>query len=288
MSFAKTQPWNWVDLERHITPDFQLFGFRPTDETGTPSPCQGCGVNPPTAYVKVYAPGRFDPATVRSGQPVDVDGRAGFFRPFGENTAPEPDGFRDATLTWEYADDAWATARGLTPVTAGRDRLLELARALRPDERTAVRAPLRLGAVPPQLPLVHVHTTYQPIYSPDSDVGTVLGFGPCVTLTKEQKCRDEAAPTGSLSVRILDRDEFTDGSHRAEVDRAIGGRAGRYDGSLFWAAILLAPGVYVQFDMDPPGESRSTETFERVLNSVAWAPDPGTQADWPPITDWVG
>jgi hypothetical protein len=53
VGFETSGPSNWVEVSRQITPDFQLFGFRPVGETEYPRPCQGCGDSFPTAEVKV-------------------------------------------------------------------------------------------------------------------------------------------------------------------------------------------------------------------------------------------
>jgi hypothetical protein len=50
-------------------------------------------------------------------------------------------------LTWQYAENAWATVRGTTTTTGDINRMLELARALRPTERAPIRAPLSLTNV---------------------------------------------------------------------------------------------------------------------------------------------
>jgi hypothetical protein len=68
VGFETSGPWHWVVVSRQITPDFQLFGFRPVGETEYPRPCQGCGDNVPTAEVKVYAPGKYDPSGAQAGK----------------------------------------------------------------------------------------------------------------------------------------------------------------------------------------------------------------------------
>jgi len=47
-----------------------------------------------------------------------------------------------------------------------------------------------------------------------------------------------------------------------------------------------APGGYVS-DRDAPPNPDAIKYLDDVLNSVVWAPDPGDEAGWPPITDWV-
>ncbi|HEX2212555.1 MAG TPA: hypothetical protein VHH12_03675 [Mycobacterium sp.] len=292
VGFAENQPWDWEQLDRRITPDFQQFGFRPVGETEKPRPCQGCGVNPPTAEVTVYAPGKFDASDTSTGRRVDVNGRQGFI---GEGRPRDPpvhfsEFYESTLLSWQYAPDSWATVRGMTPMTQDVDRMLELARALRPDERTPVRVPLRIADVPARMPLVSVETTFAPIYGPTSEFGTVLFFGPCVTLVKARACQEQSSETGSLSVSIWHRDDYPDRSHLADVPRLIGGKEGRYDASLFSAAVLVDKGVYVQFNLNPPDgpdRSKASGELESVLESAVWAANPANEAAWPPITDWV-
>jgi hypothetical protein len=64
---------------------------------------------------------------------------------------------------------------------------------------------------------------------------------------------------------------------------------------LFWAAVLVQKGTYVEFDLISPRDPEPTadqkdvlhSELEDVLNSVAWAPDPGSEATWPAVTDWA-
>jgi hypothetical protein len=53
--------------------------------------------------------------------------------------------------------------RGLTTITYDFDRMLELARAVRPTERTPVRYPLSLANAPARMPLASVYTKNLPI-----------------------------------------------------------------------------------------------------------------------------
>jgi hypothetical protein len=96
-------------------------------------------------------------------------------------------------------------------------------------------------------------------------------------------------------VQIWHRDAYTDEDDRVEVDRQIGGKNGRYDSLEFWAGVLPEKGLYVEFDVIPPSNplptakerDALTSQFERTLDSVTWAPDPGNESAWPPITEWV-
>jgi hypothetical protein len=286
MSFDTTAPWNWESVERRVTPEFQEFGFRPVDEWRGPRPCQGCGDNPPTAEVKVYAPGVYDDAVARQGRSVDVDGRPGFYVPMGDHAFPdEKDGYYDALLTWQYADDAWATARGMTDMTSGLDRLLELAMALRPDERTPIRVPLTLANVPADMPLISIETEDVPEVD-GGRYGTTVSFAPCAYVRKGDDCTRTVQATGAMSVFLWPRegyDHSVDGvSHY--VDRTIGGRDGRYEATYRSADVLVGNRLYVRFHASAPGDAR----FEEVLDSVVWASNPADEATWPAVADWAG
>jgi hypothetical protein len=213
--------------------------------------------------VTVYGPGRFDQTYARTGEPVDVNGRGGFFHAAAwDEVGPDGRDARrhDATLAWQYADDAWASVQAMTPLTAELDRMLELAGALRPDERTPVRFPLSLANVPTNMPLAGVQ---------DNDLGTTLEFGPCTTQTRGQDCATLFKSVGSLRVQIMHRDDFPtdrpDGSHD----------------------VLASDGVYVKLDMNGRDGAAVPAEFEKVVSTVQWAPDPGNDATWPPISDWA-
>jgi hypothetical protein len=285
MGFDTSAPWNWKQIDRRIMKGFQQFGFRPVGETEQPHPCQGCGLNAPTAEVKIYAPGEFDPTNARTGQPVDVNGKGGFFRAAGSGLpATDSDGFQDAMLTWQYADNAWATVRGLTTVTMNLDRMLELARALRPNERTPV--PLSLKNVPASMPLAAIHILDEPIFGGKGEYDTRLNFASCIDFTNPNKCRETIEDSGALQVRFLPQDGDDGGPHPGEVAWRIGGKDGQYVKSWGWAAVQVQQGMLAKFDFSPP---RGTDAyaFEAVLAGVEWAADPGNEATWRPITDWV-
>ena len=190
MGFDKRQPWNWQDVDRQITKDFQQFGFRPVGETELPRGCNGCGVEPATARMTIYATGKFDPTDSRKGQPVSVTGDDAFFR--------AAQGSEDAMLSWQYAENAWATVRGTTTTTSNLDRLLELARALRPNERTPVRVPLSLANVPANMPLVSIEVEPAPY-------GTILAFGSCIVPGTEPAAPDCGHDSDHLRVQIWRR-----------------------------------------------------------------------------------
>jgi hypothetical protein len=271
MGFDKIQPWNWEDSDRKITKDFQQFGFRPAGETELPRGCNGCGEQPATARVSIYVPGKVDPADPRTGQPVGVSGRDGFFRP--------SDGSQDAILTWQYADNAWATVRGTTTATSNVDRLMELARALRPDDRTPVRVPLSLANLPATMPLAEVGTEPAPY-------GTTLLFGACEPTGIPPECTDKS---DHLRVQIWQADGYSGHiNEQNAVAVKIGGKDGKYDKRSSEAAVQVQAGMLVVFSLsDSEGFPNAAAQLEDILANVAWAPDPGNKATWQAVTDWT-
>jgi hypothetical protein len=272
IGFEKSQPWNWVDVDRQITTDFQQYGFRPVGETELPRGCNGCGTEPATARVTVYAPAKFDPAASRSGQPVSVSGSDAFFR--------AAQGSEDAMLTWQYADNAWATARGTTTITSNLDRLSELARALRPNDRSPVRLPLSLTNVPATLPLAAIETEPAPY-------GTILTLSACTNPGS-----GAAPPCEQKSDHLRVQIWRTDGYYghideQKAVAYKIGGKDGKYDKASHEAAVQVQNGMLVVFELSGPYPDAPITNLENILTSVTWASDPGNDATWQPVTDWT-
>lgn len=263
-----TAPPSWRETERRITGEFQQFGLRPRDEDEPPRTCNGCGVDPPTAFLTAYAPGKFDPAAISTAEPVSVDaGTGGFYRP---SEASE-----DALLAWQYAENAWATVRGRTSTTSEPDRMLELARALRPVERTAIRVPLSIPGVPPPMGLAEVTVVRE-------QYGTTLEFGNCGK-TDIGGAADCGGDAGYLRVQIWPADDpsgLIDGD--GAVPAQIGGRDGFYTADGDSAAVQVAPGMLVVFSLDAPAVDLGD-----ILATLTWAPDPADEQTWRPVSDWT-
>jgi hypothetical protein len=262
----ETSP-NWEEVGRRITGNFQQFGFRPVGESETPRDCDDCGSNPPTAYPTAYAPGKFDPTYAPKGTRVDVLGHDGLYR-----------AAQDATVTWQYTENAWATVRGTTTLTSDIVRMIQLARTLRPAERTPVRVPLSLASVPARMPLAEIDINQS---------GTTLTFGEC-GMSVDGAVPDCMVDTDRLRVQILPADGY-DGliDDRAAVPWKIGGKDGRYDKASYRAAVQVQDGMLVLFRLRGPGSTKPTTHLEDVLDSVVWASDPGNHATWQPVTDWA-
>lgn len=97
--------------------------------------------------IHVFDKGAFNPAGARAGEPVDVNGKQGFYRsvlPCDCNGFPDVPG-----VAWEYAPDRWAVVVIGEPAPAdARTEVLRIARAVRFDRTTALRVPFRVGYLP--------------------------------------------------------------------------------------------------------------------------------------------
>jgi len=282
MGLGTSSLWNWELIDRKITPDFQQFGVRRLESTETPRRCGGsCGEHEPTAILMAFATGKFDPTEARAGQPVDVNGREGFFRPSL--------GDKNAVLTWSYADDAWATLHGRSPDTSELDVMVALAGDLRPTERTPVRLPLSLTKAPAGLPLASITDQHD-------DWPTIVEFSACQPrgyLNPPPECVD---PTGSLSIRIWPKDDSFEATDDDEfpswregaVGMTIGGKDGLYNQASRKAGIQLRPEMVATFELgDPDGDPRPTANLEDILATVEVPADPGNEETWPLVANWA-
>lgn len=269
-------PRSWNEVDRGITGEFQQFGLRPVDETEMPRKCNGCGVQPPTAVLTAYGTGKFDPTEARTGEPVAVNADGdGFLRASRDSD--------DAVLAWEYADGAWATVRGRTTITSEPARMTELARALRPGARTAIRLPLSIPGLPESLPLAEISVNR-------GAYGTTLRFAACgsTDIGAIPGCYGEA---DNMGVQIWRADGY-DGhiQEQRSVPVQIGGRDGLYDPVSNRAAVQVQPGMLVVFELSGPWRpvrSKPQAALKDILMMVVWVSDPGNEQTWLPVADWV-
>ena len=249
---------SWRVLGRDIGAGRQRLDLQPADETFVfPNECPGCNHSEATVALTVYERGGYDPAAVRTGEPVTVEGAQGHF------VAPRwPAG---PVLAWEYAPNSWATAQGRSQMTGDLARLQDVASRWRPAEHLPIGFPLQLSTLPADTPLSGVSGG-----SP----------GPRLTLSFD-----------GLSVRLWASDDFpahrVEGGRRVEV-YTVPVQIGGWDGFLLEdnpakeAAVTVAPGVTVTFDM-----TSATLKLQDVLDDVVWAPDPAVEATWPAVADWT-
>ncbi len=280
--------WNWEFTDRQITRDYQQFGLRPLGSDETPRRGCGCGNGGegPLAILTAYSPGKFDPAEARVGQPVDVNGREGFFRPSVD--------LEDAVLTWSYADDAWATIHGRSTDTSELDVMVALAGDLRPAERTPVRLPLSLANVPADMPLSSI--TVQSGHWP-----ALIRFDECLPYNPgvpRPECTS-TADTMSITIRPNSHwfetyeDDGTPTFHDNAVAIKIGGKDGLINKKNNEAGLQLRPGMEAEFSLGQrgatygPASSRVTTKLKNILADVEWAQDPGDERTWPEVTAWT-
>ena len=276
MTLATAQPPNWEESDRRVTSEFQQFGLRPIDENESPLRCNGCGEAPPTAFLSVFAPGKFDATEAQAGEPASVNAdNDGFFR--------ASDGSEDAVLVWQYEPNAWATVRGRTTMTSELDRMLELAHAIRPAELTPIRVPLSLANVPAPMSLAE-------IYVDRGDYGTTLHFAACGR-TEVSGTPDCYGETDSMRVQIWPADGyFGHIQEKNSVPAKIGGRDGIYDERGNQAAVQVQPGMLVVFGLSAPYTKPPTPpkaNLKDILATLEWAPDPGIEQTWRPVSDWA-
>ncbi|MBB2949013.1 hypothetical protein FB565_008799 [Actinoplanes lutulentus] len=117
------------------------------------------------ATVQVYDPGTFDPAGLRTGEPVSAAGRQAWYTPnltIVEDMTPlhavtEPAQINGPALGWQEASGAWVVLFRLTATAQVRAELIEVAQDLRiqdPPQRVSV--PYRFGWLPQGLAVTAV------------------------------------------------------------------------------------------------------------------------------------
>jgi hypothetical protein len=126
--------------------------------------------------VNVFEAGKYDPTAARAGDPIDVRGKPGFYRPdmpchcSGQSPI--------AGLAWESAPNTWALVQ-LTnheghPAAEVKANLIRIAAAVRFDKTTPVRVPFRIGWLPDGLRLASGTVfTWDPNHA-----GAILGLEP--------------------------------------------------------------------------------------------------------------
>jgi hypothetical protein len=277
MTLTPHQPNGWKELNRTITGDFQQFDFRPVDETEFMRGCNGCA--PWTATLTAYSPGKFDATAVQTGQPASVDGQNAFFRP-GTDTD-------DAILAWQYADDAWATAAGLSTTTSNIEQLTQLAQSLKPAERAPIRLPLTFANLPANMPLAQITIDTGPVEDESLDFGTWIRFAGC-GLTDEGRTRECMTATPRMDVRIRANDDSGHVQEANAIPVTAGGKAGLFDESTNTAGVQVTPEMFVEFNIGMSNaEKENIDEVKQILADVTWAPNPADEATWPAVTDWT-
>lgn len=131
---------------------FVNFQGHSTARIGPPADFSVTDVNMYT--LEVFEKGRYDPTADQSGEPVQVNGKQGFY-----NTGMRCQCSSDTGIpgvVWEYAPDSWAlvqyqlpaAAPGSTPPADVREVLMRVANAVRFDRRAPIPVPFRIGYLP--------------------------------------------------------------------------------------------------------------------------------------------
>ncbi|MFY1619110.1 hypothetical protein [Micromonospora sp. WMMD736] len=103
------------------------------------------------AYLTVYRPGAFDPARIKGGSHITVDGRRVIRATLPIGLDPERElNPRNKLVAWEYADNAWAAVRSIStdPATPSFEDLGGLVEGLKPSTPKPALVPFTVGYVP--------------------------------------------------------------------------------------------------------------------------------------------
>jgi hypothetical protein len=91
--------------------------------------------------IEAFDRGAYDPTDARTGEPLEVNGKRGFYHP----RLPGP------AVILEYAPDSWTLIRLPWQGEIDREELLRVARAVRFDRTTPVLVPFRVDYLPSKL-----------------------------------------------------------------------------------------------------------------------------------------
>jgi hypothetical protein len=115
----------------------------------------GMSIDPYAVFV--FAKGTYDPTADKTGEPVTVNGKPGFYRAGMQCQCSSAVG--TPGVVWEYAPDSWALVQyprpanepGFVPPTDIRETVLSIANAVRTDRSHPIRVPFRLGYLPARM-----------------------------------------------------------------------------------------------------------------------------------------
>jgi hypothetical protein len=150
-------PFEVGDIPGYQTAMFSMTGTREWSVWITTDANVTAGLTDGPYELRVFPRGGFDPADDQAGEPVQVNGKPGFYRAdmpcrCGVNVGVP-------SIGWEYASDSWALVQfpanssGSDVVAPPdvREILMSMATAVRFDRTTPFRVPFRVGYLPPDL-----------------------------------------------------------------------------------------------------------------------------------------
>jgi hypothetical protein len=128
-------------------------------------PANAIAGQPDVIEAVVYAKGAFDPTTVRTGTPLTINGKAGYY---GLALAHVRDASgRDSTarvpsVAWPYAPNSWAVVSGVTPACRDRAHELAIARTVHPAAGSPPRIAFHVGYLPAGLRTTRILDEFNP------------------------------------------------------------------------------------------------------------------------------
>jgi hypothetical protein len=155
--------------------------------------------------LRVFPRGHVDPASGPHGEPVEVNGKPGFYGPEMLCLCGSNEGV--PSVGWEYAPDSWALVQSAdAPASPGvRANLMAMAEAVRFDRTTPLQVPFRIGHLPAGLrPSSSDSTVVRPVpgrVHVDVDLEGPGGRSLSIT-TPPGVTVDEADPPGAEPVVI--------------------------------------------------------------------------------------
>jgi len=153
----------------HVTPGYQVAVIV--------APGRGAPVEDTTGAIHqmpndvgrlvVYRQGVFDPARAVSGERVSINGNPGYYRqPMVTKPAIKVPAQIDGSLTWEYADDAWAVIAVHATAKVTKQQLTALAGKVTLGTPQPVKVGFKLSYVPDGFHLAAAGTSDSALTSP--------------------------------------------------------------------------------------------------------------------------
>lgn len=206
--FAMTKLAGFQYGERTSGATYRQVGVKPTSDTALPPGCNSCA--PWTAYVTVFAEGRFDAATVAGWQRTTVHGATAYV---GRTTWIGGGHTPVATLAWQFRSGRWAVVQGLTPATSPTAALVHIAGAVRPTQDEPLRVPFRLGYVPAGLPVTHVYEDQTGQYPTAIQLGEVNRRELDISVVKSNSYTGYFDTSTATPRKIAGFDGYVDAKH---------------------------------------------------------------------------
>jgi hypothetical protein len=215
--------------------------------------------------VRVWTPGAFDPASMRSRRTVQVGGLSGLYgsAPAGQfDPQVRVSSGRLPTLAVRHAG-RWVTFAGQTAQTQRAAELVRVARSVLVGSGTAaMRVPLRLGTAPAGLRVLGANEDLDPTHP----------YGLTVLLSGR---RPGAGGPTTLDIQVWQSKQVPFSPTSGTISG--GGRNGVLDTSKHAVAFPIGRRVVV-ISLDGPAGSPAD--LRRLVAGLSWAPDVTDESSW--------